>query len=246
MHHIAETQSTVTVGTGNSRKAIYKGSILLRQLVTGKLVRLNNVLYVPDFNQDIISVSCLLKQGYTIKGDKDILQLCHRHRSLDIDTVDEQNMFYLECKRVPPNNNGTAYINNVRRTPYENSLRAEGLVKDIRESTNTGRSAQMEYISTMDINDAHDSFGHMDEQHLREFCKRTNIKLIGKLKTCVGCAESKAKRKPVRKITQTRATEKGERIYVDTSMVHTPLVWEDISIGSKLLMTTVERHGIIL
>ena len=76
-----------------------------------ELVRLNNVLYVPDFNQDIISVSCLFKQGYMMKGDKDMLQLCHRNRTLDIDTVDEQNMFYLECKQVPPNNNGTAYIN---------------------------------------------------------------------------------------------------------------------------------------
>ena len=217
MYHIAETNSTVTVGTGNSRKAIYKGSILLRQLETGKLVRLNNVLYVPDFNQDIISVSSLLKQGYVMKGNKDMIQLSHKNRSLDISTIDEQNMFYLEGVRVPPNNNGTAYINSVQRAEYEDALRAEGLAKDILESTDKDRRAQKDFITIMDVNDAHDSFGHMDEQHLREFCKRTKIKLTGKFKTCVGCAESKAKRRPVRKVTQTRATEKGERIYVDTS-----------------------------
>ena len=148
-----------------------------------------------------------------MKGDKDMIhQLCHKNRSLDISTVDEQNMFYLEGVRVPPNN-----IHNVQLAEYENALRAEGLAKDILESTDTDRRAQKDFITIMDINDAHDSFGHMDEQHLREFCKRTRIKLTGKFKTCVGCAESKAKRRPVRKVTQTRATEKGERIYVDTS-----------------------------
>ena len=228
MYHFAETNSTVTVGTGNSRKAIYKGSILLRQLRTGKLIRLNNVLYVPGFNQDIISVSSLLKQGYMLKGNKDRLQLRHKNRSLDIDTIDEQNMFYLECIRVAPNNRGTAYINTIQRTESQNllrtgsqdTLRTEGTARDVHEETDRSSSAQKEFITTMDINNAHDSFGHMDETHLREFCKRTRIKLTGKLKTCVGCAESKAKRKPVRKVTHTRATEKGERIYVDTSSAY--------------------------
>ena len=57
----------------------------------------------------------------------------------------------------------------------------------------------------------------MDEAYVREFCKRASINLIAKMKTCVGCMEAKAKRKPVRKITNTRATKPGERIYVDTS-----------------------------
>ena len=217
MYHFAATNSTVTVGTGNRRKAIYKGSVLLRQLGTGKLIRLNNVLYVPDFNQDIISVSSLLKQGYVIQGNKDKLQLRHRNKILNIDTIDDQNMFYLECVRVIPRNSGVTYINAITRTECQDTLRREGTARDIHEITNTNRRAQKKFITTMDINDAHDSFGHMDETHLREFCKRTRIKLTGKFKTCVGCAESKAKRKPVSKITQTRATEKGERIYVDTS-----------------------------
>ena len=69
----------------------------------------------------------------------------------------------------------------------------------------------------MDINQAHDSFGHVSEEILKRFCKENNIKLMGKMKTCVGCKEAKAKRKPVQKHTEIRATRPCERIFVDTS-----------------------------
>ena len=115
------------------------------------------------------------------------------------------------------------YINAIQRTECQDTLRTEGTARDVHEVTDRNGRLQKDFITTLDINDAQDSFGYIDETHLHKFCKRTRIKLTGKLKTCVGCAESKAKRKPVNETTHTRATKKGE-----------------------LLMTTVERIGITL
>ena len=69
----------------------------------------------------------------------------------------------------------------------------------------------------MNINAAHDAFGHMNEEILREYCRRNSIELKGNMKTCVGCMIAKAQRRPVKKQTSTRATSAGERIYIDTS-----------------------------
>ena len=70
----------------------------------------------------------------------------------------------------------------------------------------------------IDINKAHDKFGHIGEVALRATLKMLNIEATGSLTPCEGCALAKAsKAKAVPKFSTTRATHAGERLCTDIS-----------------------------
>jgi hypothetical protein len=69
----------------------------------------------------------------------------------------------------------------------------------------------------MDINAAHDMYGHASDIPLKSLMKQLGIELTGTKTTCEACAYAKAKAKAVCKSTAIKATAKGERFYVDTS-----------------------------
>jgi len=71
--------------------------------------------------------------------------------------------------------------------------------------------------SEMDINLAHDSWGHQSEGLLKKTAKIYGIKLTDTLKACEGCCLAKAKQKAVSKTTTTVADKPGIRIFVDQS-----------------------------
>ncbi|GAX17144.1 hypothetical protein FisN_UnNu082, partial [Fistulifera solaris] len=96
-----------------------------------------------------------------------------------------------------PRRNGTLYY--LEATPV-----SEGV--DAVEST-----------SKLDINEAHEKYGHASNTPLKEVSKQLGIVLTGEKKTCEACAYAKAKAKAVCKSTLVKATKKGERLFVDTS-----------------------------
>jgi hypothetical protein len=53
----------------------------------------------------------------------------------------------------------------------------------------------------LDINEAHQKFGHMSERMLQLTAKRDNIVITGKLQTCPACLLYKATQVPVKKTT---------------------------------------------
>ena len=69
----------------------------------------------------------------------------------------------------------------------------------------------------IDINEAHDKFGHPCEQILRQTANLFGLELAGKLNSCEGCARSKAKQKKVSHTTETNEPFIGERFYLDQS-----------------------------
>ena len=215
--NVEKTDSIIVVGTGNTMRAKYKGTIVLAQSTSKEKLVLNNVLYVPNFNQNIISASLLLQQGYSLNGDKKELSLRKNGKSFRMKNDPGGSLYYFHGARSL-RNKGTelfkrknAACNNIedtREMEFEKVMRKTDLIP-------TEKPVRKE--RRMDINQAHDSFGHVSEEKLRKFCKKHNIKLTGHMKTCVGCMEAKAKRKPVRKYAEKRATRPAQRIYVDTS-----------------------------
>ena len=153
---------------------------------------------------------------------------CTRRRVREKDKAEIAYMNYeentgVQNKRV----HQKVYEVREREKEFEKTIRRSDTVKEIELNKNDQRKQQRrnginrvkkkEKRIKMNINAAHDAFGHMDEEILREYCKRNNIELKGNMKTCVGCMTAKAQRKPVKKQTNTRATSAGERIYIDTS-----------------------------
>ena len=68
----------------------------------------------------------------------------------------------------------------------------------------------------MDINEAHQKFGHLSEGVLRRSMKYHGYELTGELRTCAACALFKARARPLAKVTKLIAHKPGERIYMDT------------------------------
>jgi hypothetical protein len=69
----------------------------------------------------------------------------------------------------------------------------------------------------LDINEAHQMFGHMSEMMLQLTAKRDNIVLTGKLQPCPAFLLYKATQRPVKKTTLLKATYPGEGIHMDVS-----------------------------
>ena len=70
----------------------------------------------------------------------------------------------------------------------------------------------------VDMNLAHQCLGHVSEAALRHMATRYGWKLKGKLsKNCPGCGYAKGHQKNVPKDTAKRATQIGERIFIDLS-----------------------------
>ena len=68
----------------------------------------------------------------------------------------------------------------------------------------------------MYINVVH-RYSHLGENLLRTTYHDLGVKLTGTLQFYGGCAKSKAKARAVRKMTYTRVSHPGERIFVDTT-----------------------------
>ena len=91
-------------------------------------------------------------------------------------------------------------------------------LKATRESD--GQSAMnttKEAAAEMDINDAHELYGHLSMGPLQKLLKERGVKVVGTKRTCEACAYAKAKAKAVCKTTSVQATQKGERLFVDLS-----------------------------
>jgi hypothetical protein len=72
-------------------------------------------------------------------------------------------------------------------------------------------------IVAIDINEGHRLIGHCGEARVQAFAKQHDWKLTGDLRPCEACIQAKARAKAVSRTTMTRATTKGERLFMDIS-----------------------------
>ena len=71
-------------------------------------------------------------------------------------------------------------------------------------------------MNKMDINLFH-NITHFSENYLKGTANRIGITFTGKLKECIHCARSKAKRTKLKKTMPNTASYPGERIAIDVS-----------------------------
>lgn len=97
----------------------------------------------------------------------------------------------------------------------------KGMFYFVGKRIDTNQTPQINVVKkkrlTMDVNEAHDMFNHLGPEALRKTCKNLGIELTGTFQSCPGCMYAKAKQKKVNKLSKVRATEPGERLFIDTS-----------------------------
>ena len=70
----------------------------------------------------------------------------------------------------------------------------------------------------VDVNIAHECLGHISLDAIKTLAKQHNWTLVGNFRSgCQGCAYAKSKQKNVPHNTVKRATQRGERLFVDLS-----------------------------
>ena len=150
---------------------------------------------MPDFTKNIISVVRLIQKGAKVSMIKSEM------------IVDIGSGNTIKCAR--DKSTGLYYFHGIR-------IR-EDSANNIEETAKTGKKRTPSMPKTMDINEAHDVYGHACNSALRMTFQDLPCKLTGSMESCDGCARAKAQAKRVGKVATNPATKSGERLCLDTS-----------------------------
>ena len=217
MQDLKTSEHDVTIGDGSIVQAHWKGTVYLR-INSGHILKLTNVLFIPGFNRNILSLPRLLEHTCWIKGDNSIMALYQGSLKILLVKDKHSGMFYLHSKRVniPEEECAVNQVFALQDQPRQGGQ--PHVIPDDQEPKEVQQKSVIKKKErSVDINDAHDKMGHTCEQAIRATCKQMNVKLTGELKACEACMKAKAKAKAVKKTTEHKATKIGERLYLDTS-----------------------------
>ena len=120
MFNVIDDDSTIVVGTGKETKATKKGDLMLVHNITNQRILLKNVLYVPSFEQNIISIPTLMKNGFSLKARNKNFELVQNRRSLKLKEMDEKGLFYFVGHRIDQN-----------ESVYNNMMKKKQMTMDI-------------------------------------------------------------------------------------------------------------------
>ena len=186
----------VRVGNNETMKATAIGDLILEQKNTGKKLKLEEVMVVPGFAKNLISVGRLTEKGNEFVAGKEGSKILNESGDMLKFETGSDGMAYLIASRVK----GEQKLFNVERI--------------VEEDEETEKKERKQY---MDINEAHQKFGHATESVVRETLKALEIIPTGKMSVCDGCARAKATQKRTNKTTKVTADKPGERLFMDTS-----------------------------
>ena len=88
-------RSTLVVGTGKETKALAQGDIIIHHPNCNQLIKLKNVLLVPEFKQNIMSISALVRNNFHIQASENQFEIVQKNSTISLEKNDKKNMFYL-------------------------------------------------------------------------------------------------------------------------------------------------------
>jgi hypothetical protein len=167
-----------------------QGSLYLKA-ECGGIIKLLNVLYIPSIQKNIISVARLM----------------------------QTKKFKFQCTKYQGTLSKGRFKFLMKREPLTGMwfLRGQRIVVASVLMVTDGPGNKSNRILTIDMNTAHNRFGHVNEQSLRTTMSHFGIKLTGKLNACPGCLLYKARARGVPKTTKLNASSPGGNFYLDTS-----------------------------
>ena len=183
----------VIVGDGKEVLCTKRGDVHL-QGPGGETLILKKVLYAPNIHKNIVSLGVFVRTGkYNVQITGPKLSLRKDDGSggqLEFVSKGSDVLYYYEGVRTEPTTVMTA------------------ATKQVEPTVN---------ITKMDINEAHDKFGHIGEAALKATLKTIGLGTTGVLRSCEGCAVAKAKTKAIPKVAANKAEKPGERLCTDIS-----------------------------
>ena len=190
-------QEPIVLGDGKKLVATKIGKLRRTVLQSDGSTRdivLNDVKLVPGLDMPLFGILKALSQGWRIANKGVHLRLMKKGVAVEFDRV---------------THTATGQLVGVSLLPRSTS------------STHEYAMPAQEEKSTKiwNINRFHQVFNHSHEEALRKTAKAYEWKVTGKLEPCSDCARANAKQKNVPKISDTKATEIAERVYIDTTSV---------------------------
>ena len=175
------------------------GEILSKEGTSLGRITLEQVTYSPVASFNLLSLTALLKKGWTMEATSKEFRMKHNNKEIKLDIIIHTPKGMLFCMRI------------------KRDLSEAGLFQSVMRG------------KKISINKLHGLFGHGGEERDRKMAKHLEITLTrGTLKPCAACAAAKAKMKALppggdglgEKEEQDSAKV---RIYVDLSQVKVPL-----------------------
>lgn len=197
-NHQEPTKSTAMTTNGQKTKIDAVGDVDIES--NGVRLTLTRANHVNAFKKNLISIGRCIDDGWRVMFRKNMMIMEKDGNMLKFNRGDD-NIYYLHGKRVPTSgvSKGTVALNSTTAEAHHD------------------KKERIPNEKTMNINEAHDKFGHPSEALLRKTTTFYGIKLTGKLESCEACARAKAKQKSVAKTTEVEETYVGERLYLDQS-----------------------------
>ena len=165
-------------------------------------VRMGSVKILPSGKFNLFSLSKLTKDGWTMTGDKNGIQMVKGDMKVVFDLI-------------IPTKEGILYAIYIQR----------GVV-ELAGTTQDEKAMKPKAVVKIPIKKAHEMFGHSSEEATRKTANALGIVLSrGELGTCEACTEAKAKQKNLHAKAPDKtkkAEEVNGRVYLDLSTIKAP------------------------
>jgi Reverse transcriptase (RNA-dependent DNA polymerase)/gag-polypeptide of LTR copia-type/Zinc knuckle len=198
----SSSNESVRVGNGAALRATKQGTLQLKNK-EGNLIQLEDVQVVPGFIKNIISLGKLSRSGNKISfSDTKLVIKNPQGLTIEVEQDPGTHLYYLDA---------AVLTGEVPSTEVYSV-----------EPTKIGKepSATSPKKLEIDINDAHELYGHLNYGVLKPLLLNRGYVIYQgghNKKSCEACAYSKAKAKGVSKTSSNKAVQKGERLFMDIS-----------------------------
>lgn len=160
-----------TMGNGSSEPIQTRGSVALKDKLTGLIIQLEDVDHIPpNVEWNLISVGMLIDKGWKVNMKEDVLLLTQEkggHKGLLKCPRHPDGMYYLHAERLCQTKVPATKVNSVQSSPSEETDWKEPSVQldDLGELIVNVTKPKIE---NMDINETHDKMGHIREALIRK------------------------------------------------------------------------------
>ena len=93
-------RSTIVVGTKKETKAPARGDVIIHHPNSNQLIKLKDVLLVPEFKQNIMSIHALLRNNFHKQASENQFEIVQKNNTISLEKNDEKIMLNLKGNRI--------------------------------------------------------------------------------------------------------------------------------------------------